>query len=190
MVAGLGDHADFVFDLHHDHRVLIAVDLLEVLHQRGERFRVGGDVRFAEGREDLDAAAVLAERAREAILVHLDPLGRVARHAVLPTAEPEEDEPQVVAAGRFDEAIDEREVELAFARLDEVPIRGDEHRVEIQLHQPRPDRLHRFERRGGGIAEFAADDEKRLAVDDELRRGALFGEVGEFGARPLLQTKR
>jgi hypothetical protein len=41
MVARVGPDPYFVFHLHHDHRVLLSVDLTEVPHQRCESFRVG-----------------------------------------------------------------------------------------------------------------------------------------------------
>ena len=92
-----------------------------MLHEGGEGVGVGLGVLLAERREDFDAAAVFADRARKACLVRFDPLRGVARHAVFPTAEPEEHEPQVVLSGTGDDAVDQREVELAFARLDRGP---------------------------------------------------------------------
>ena len=67
----------------------------------------------------------------------------------------------------------------------EIPVNRHKHRVEIELHQPRPDRLHRFERRRGRIAELAAEDQKGFAVDDQLRRRALLCQVWDFALATL-----
>ena len=71
-------------------------------------------------------------------MVGLDPIGRVARHAVLPGGEPEENEIEVVLARVFEEAVDKREVEFSFLRLEEIPTDGNEHSIQMKLLQVSP----------------------------------------------------
>jgi hypothetical protein len=59
------------------------------------------------------------------------------RQAVLPTGHPEENQPQIVGAGRLNLVVDHREIELPFLRLDQVPGDNAQHRIEIRLGQPR-----------------------------------------------------
>jgi len=71
--------------------------------------------------------------------VGLHPHRRIRGPAVLPTAEPQEDE--------------------------------------LQVLQLLPDGLHVLEARGTRVVQFSAENEERLAVDDELGGGPLLPEV-------------
>ena len=53
-VAGIAEDADFVFDLHHEYGVVAAVDLLDVLHERGKGARICLLRRFTGGAEEFD----------------------------------------------------------------------------------------------------------------------------------------
>ncbi len=183
VVAGVAEDADFVFDLHHQHGVVAAVDFLDVAHEGGEGARVGLLRGFALGREDFDFSAV-GDDAGKAARILLDPGGRVAGHAVLPGSEPEKDDALVVLTGLGEEAVDESEVEDAFPGLDELPTERSDHGVEVDGGQLGPDGLHVVEAGGGGVVQFAAEDEEGLAVDDELGgRAALFEMRGAVGLR-------
>ena len=84
MVARVAEDADFIFDLHHQNGVVVAVDFFEVLHDGGEGAGVG--VLGAPGREraeDVDWDCRF-DGARETVRILLDPYGRVAGFAVLP----------------------------------------------------------------------------------------------------------
>ena len=77
MVARVAENADFVFDLHHQHGVVVGVDLLDVLHERRE----GAGVGLLRGRalraQNLDRVAALDD-ARKALRILLHPDGLVA----------------------------------------------------------------------------------------------------------------
>src|SRR3989442_1582014 len=79
----------------------------------------------------------------------------------------------------LNQTIHEIEIELTFRRLDQLPINGDEQRVEIERDHLWPHDSNVLETRRGGVAEFAAEDEKRLPVHDELRGSSLLTQVRE-----------
>jgi hypothetical protein len=79
----------------------------------------------------------------------------------------------------LDQAVYERKIEFAFRRFDQFPVDGDQNSIEIERDEFRPYGPHVFEARRRRIAQFAAEDEKRGAVHNELRRLALFAEVWE-----------
>ena len=61
--------------------------------------------------------------------------------------------------------------------LDQLPGCGSEDRVEAELAEQRPELLQVLEVGCGGIAELAAEDQERRAVDDELLGRALGTQV-------------
>ena len=174
-------HADLILDLDHDDRVLGVVDGADVAQQGSEGPAVGRLRLRAESGQDVDALSVRHLRPREAGLVPLHPGRRIGGHAVLPGAEPEDDEPHVVRARVADELIDRRPVEASLLGLDQLPRHRREHRIQMHGAQSRPDRRHVGGARGAGIAELAADEQDRLAVDDQLRRIALPAKRGRVG---------
>src|ERR1039458_10122786 len=101
-VARIAQYAYFVFHLHHDDGVPGAVDRLDVAHEGAKGARVGIARGVAEGAEDLDAFPGAEADARESPKVLLDPIGSVAGEAILPTAEPEEHQLEIVAARFLD----------------------------------------------------------------------------------------
>ena len=109
----------------------------------------------------------------KSLVILLHPEGRIARQPVLPTAEPQEHQFQVVAPGLLNEAIDQRELEVAFLGLHLRPRYRRQHAVQIAGHQAGPDGLHVFQAAGGVVAQFSSECEERFPVDDQLRRGSL-----------------
>ena len=77
-------------------------------------------------------------------------------------------------AGLSEKAIDEREIVLAFDRLNEFPTERGDNGVETHGGKLRPQRLHVGEAGRRRVVQFAAQNEERLAVNDELRGGAAF----------------
>jgi hypothetical protein len=90
-IAGIAQHAHFVFHLHHHHRVPLAVHLVDVPHERPVGPRVGITAGVPEGAEQLDALSALDLDPREARVILLHPGWGIAGKPVLPTAEPKED---------------------------------------------------------------------------------------------------
>src|SRR3546814_13807613 len=82
-IARFGDHADLVFDLDHQHRAP-AIRYREMRHKRREGAGIGVCIGGREGRKHLDRAAVGEPCAGKAGGIALDPIGRVARHRLLP----------------------------------------------------------------------------------------------------------
>ena len=76
-------------------------------------------------------------------------------------------------AGLFEQAVDRAEVELPFDRLDQFPGGRRQDRVEPELAEQRPELLQVLEVGGSRVAELAAADQERRAVDDELLGRAL-----------------
>src|SRR5439155_16866521 len=109
----------------------------------------------------------------EARLVSPYPRGRVARHAVLPGSEPEENQLQLIAPPPGEQRVDRGEVEATFFGLDQLPRYGREHGIEVHRPELRPGRSHISGARRRRIAEFAAENEKRLVLDLELDGAAV-----------------
>ena len=156
-LAGEGQEADLVLDLDHDDRALVVIDLAKMPHQRREGPGVGLARVGFELRDDL-LPAVLAGRAHEAELVALDPRRDVARHRVLPRAEPQQHQPHVVRAGIGKQPVDGGEIEPPLLRLDQLPVDRREHGVEVHRLELGPMRPHRLAARSLRIAKFAAED--------------------------------
>src|SRR3546814_14693815 len=51
--------------------------------------------------------------------IALDPIGRVARHRILPAPEPEQDDAQMLRARIVEQAVDQREIEPPLVGLDQ-----------------------------------------------------------------------
>ena len=97
-VARVGNHADLIFDLHHNHGMVAAVHFAQVAHQGRERARVGSEVFLAKRRKDLHAVTCFVLGARETLLIGLHPGRRVAGHAVLPGGEPQRHKTKLMPA--------------------------------------------------------------------------------------------
>src|SRR5208337_5680120 len=100
VVASVAENADFVLNLHHDDRVVAAVDLAKVLHNRGEgpRVRVACGIGIAGNGAKNTGFVVAQHDARKAFGVLLDPNRRVAGQTVLPGSQPQEDNADVLLA--------------------------------------------------------------------------------------------
>jgi hypothetical protein len=169
-VGRLLHHRHLVLDLDHQDRVARAVDLTQVLHQRREGPRVRDAPRVREGRQRFDGLSGRDLGARKPGRVAFDPAGRIAGHAVLPAAKPQQHRVQVLLPQLRQQPVDRGPVEPTFGGLDLLP--GDRHQqgVDVQRRQPRPGRVQRCRRRGRRIPQLAALDQERLAVDHQLSR--------------------
>ena len=182
-VARVAQNADFVFHLHHQHGVLFAVYFLDVVHQSGKGFGVGRHSGFAEGAQgfertnDGNGFAFVDLNTREAGKVLLDPVRRVTRCAVLPTAEPEDDEAQMILPRLCDHAIERGVVELALFRLELRPGDGDQRGVQVAGDNLGPDRLQLLKAGGRVVGKLARGNQERLAVHDQLCGVALLLQV-------------
>ena len=123
--------------------------------------------------------ALAVHHAGEAGLVGLDPLRLIVRQAVLPACHPEEDQPQMAGAGRFQLIVDEPEVELALLRLDQVPGDDAQDGIEVHLGQAGEGQLHGFSISGTGIGQLAGHADERPPIDDELRDAVALLQVGQ-----------
>ena len=182
LVCGIGEgrevacrleHADFVLHLHHDYGVLAVVGGFEVLHESAEGALVSLQHVVGEAGGYLEGLARLGEAAREALGVGLEPRRGVAAHGVFPCSEPEEHYFEVVLACLGDDAVNEGEVEFALLGFDELPVCRHEDGVEPQFVHAWHHFVDVSDAGGGGVAQFAAEQEHRFAVDDELRSSAL-----------------
>ena len=183
-VADGADGAGLVLDLDHDDGVLRAVDGLEVLHEGGEGGDVGGEVVGGAGRHDVEQLAVCGLLARVGFGVGLDPLGDVVVLAVLPGAEPEEHEAEMVFARLVDEEVDVAEVEGALGGLHLLPVDGRLGGVDVHGLEGAP-RGGEGGGPGAGVVDLRAEHEEWLAIDDHGEMAvALFnvGDVGGLGA--------
>ena len=93
--------------------------------------------------------------------VGLDPFGRILRVGVLPGAEPQQDQADiVVAAPATSKRVDPGEIEAALDRLDLFPGDGDLDRVGVQLVDDRPD-LGQHGRIVAAVVGLRAEDQER-----------------------------
>ena len=96
-----------------------------MLHERGEGVAVSFKVSAGVGGEDVDGLTGGVDDAGVPGGVGFDPLWRVVHVAVLPGAEPEDDEMHVVLAGLIDEEISGGEIEGALFGLKAAPSRWE-----------------------------------------------------------------
>jgi hypothetical protein len=179
-VAGIQPHSDFVLYLDHDHGVLPAIHILHMPHQGRESASVRVTVCVAQGRQQFQGLARLNLRARKTFEILLHPVGRVTREAVLPAGEPQERKMQIVLARAANNPVQHGEIELPFLGFDLRPGNRRKHSVQLGLNEFRPYRLHVIETAGTIVVQFPGQDEKRLAVDNELRGRSLLAQVGNF----------
>src|SRR5207253_4486669 len=107
---------------------------------------------------DFHPAARYVLRARKAPPVCLHPRRAVTGHAVLPRGKPQRQQSLLMTTRLLDQTVHETEVELTFRRFDQLPIDGDEQRVEIKRDDLRPHGSHVLETRRSGISQLAAED--------------------------------
>ena len=141
----------------------------------GPGIRVARSV--AERAEQLDAPPALDFDPREPLLVLLDPHRRVARGAILPTGEPQENDLQMVFPGFLQEAVNKAELEFAFGGFHLRPRYAGQHAIQVARNQSWPDFLHVFHAGRGVVSHLSRHRQKRLAIHDQLRGSALFPEV-------------
>ena len=163
-IAREAEGADLVLHLHHQHGVLLGVDLLEMLHQRSEGALVGLECFLTEGGQAVAVLAGLVDHAREAPVVELDPGRRVLRAGVLPGAEPQQHDAHLVLAGLLEQGVDEGEIEAALDGLDLLPGHWYLDGVGLDVGDGGPDLVQGL---GvvAGVVDLGAEDGEGLAVD-------------------------
>ena len=77
----------------------------------------------------------------------------------------------------LNQTVNQTEIVFLFFGLDQLPVNGHQNCVEVSRNQLGPDRPHVFETGRTGIAQLAAQDQKRLVVDNQLSGCALFAEM-------------
>jgi len=132
-IAATAEVADFVFDLDHEDGLLILILLADVLHESGEGVGVAFEGILTKGRKDFELGSVGGDSSWEALCVLLDPGRRVAGETVLPTAEPEDYEMEMLLVRDVDPVVEDAEVEGSLGGLDLLPGDGHEDCVDVQL---------------------------------------------------------
>ncbi len=151
-------------------------------HESREGFPVRVPVLFAEYRQNLQGS-VLGRSIRKPLSIPFDPVGHVVTQAVLPTAEPEENQLEFVLPRVLDQIVDEGKVESPFLRLNQAPRNHGEDRVQVHFRKRRPDSLHVGPAGRAGIVELPAEHQVRFTVDDELGRISVLPEMREIFVR-------
>ena len=133
-----------------------------------------------------------SHRAGKTLGVLFHPVRGITGESVFPTGKPKKYEMKTLRAGLFDPMIQNRKIELALNRLQLVPCDGHQHGVDVRAGEPRQNAIRLGGGSGGGIAQFAAENDERPAVHDQLRGGRPAIEVRNFlpgGVRrvPVLQ---
>src|SRR6185437_5802145 len=105
---------DLILDLHDQHRVPLAIDISKMTHQFRERASIRISNCGTEGRKPFCIPPITGLNTRKARNICLYPSGCIARKRVLPRAEPQNHQLQIVRASPFKKAIDNTEVELPF----------------------------------------------------------------------------
>ena len=100
--------------------MVLCVDLLDVLHERGKGTRIGLLSGWDGGAQEFDFPA-LNYHTRETLRILLYPDGGITRHAVLPAGEPQKYDALVGFTCLSKQAVNEREIVFAFDGLDEFP---------------------------------------------------------------------
>ena len=177
-VTRVAEQPHFILQLDHDHGVLPGIHFAEMLHEGRIGAGVSLQVGLAERGEYFHRLAVLEPGAREPLLVGFHPFGREAGETVLPTAEPEEDNVQIIFPRTSEQAINKGEIVFAFYRLDPVPPDTHEDGVQVHFNELRPYRVHVLEAGRSGVVRFTGQNQKRLAVNNQLCGGTPLLQVG------------
>ena len=173
--------AHLVLHLHHHHGLVASVDGLQVPHECRKGLGISLAGLLSQRGEDGQGLALGCLSQREALGVGLHPFRGIAGDAVLPAAEPQQGEPQVVCARAGEQVIYHGKVVFPLSRLYLLPRHYGQHGVHAAFLELFPVGLHVFPARGRGVAQFAAQCEERLAVDDELCDVAPFLQMGWGG---------
>jgi hypothetical protein len=160
--------------LHHDHGVL-RIDLAEMAHQSHKGALVRLERRAAVWARHVVRLAVPGHHPRETLRIRLDPFGHVAWAGVLPGAEPQQDQSDVVLACLRNQHIDPGKVELSLHRLDLLPGDGNLERVGMKRADRRPD-FGQHGRVVAAVVRLPAQDQERRAVDQQGMTPILLDE--------------
>ena len=87
----------------------------------------------------------------------------------------------IIPPGKLDGSVHQAEVELAFFGFGQVPANRRERGIKMISGKFGQYGRHVIEAGGSGIVQFAAEDQERLAVNDQLGGRALFGEMRNAG---------
>ena len=100
--------------------------------------------------------------------------------AVLPGAEPEQDNVKIVFTGAFDDGIHIAPVKLSLLRFHLLPIDGSFDGVRVQLGERIPDgRQLRWP--AAGVVHLTAENQVRLPVDEQRPSAAFLDKPRRFG---------
>ena len=116
--------------------MLVAVDLSNMPEQSGEDFLVGIEDILRESAGYLQRFTRCCHSPWETLRVSLEPQRSIAAHGVLPRAEPQEHDFQIVLPSHIDGLIDKREVILALLGLSQIPLGGHKNGVQSQPAHP------------------------------------------------------
>ena len=123
VVARVRDHPDLVLHLHHQQRVLGRRRPARTCFISAANARASASRFAAENGDRISCGRPVASTVRgNRLCVALHPRRGVARHAVLPGAEPQEDQAHVVRPGVPQQSVDAGEVERALRGFDDVPV--------------------------------------------------------------------
>ena len=151
------------------------------MQESGEGCLIGFEIGRRVGAHDVQQLAVGVLLAWVGLGVGLNPLGDVVVLAVLPCAEPEEDEAEVVLAGLSDEQVHIGEVECALGGLHLLPVDGGLDGIGVHGFGGAPGG-GKGRGPGAGVVDLAAEQKERLAIDNQgeavvslLKMGNLVG---------------
>ncbi len=160
------------------------------MHQGGKGAAVGARGFFAERREDFQWQAFGGDFAGKTLRIGENPGRRVFGEGILPAAEPERDEANILLARDVDPVVEDGEIEAAFFGFDLVPSDWHEHGVEVEVRESGQDVVGLGCGQGGGVAEFASEHEERFALQNELLCGAYGVNCGEVLRGQRLRCRR
>ncbi len=175
--------AGFVLHLHHQHRSF-RISVLEVLHEGGE----GALVRFEgcrgkRGRRVNQLSALIGHMGI-ALGIELHPFGHIVLAAVLPGAEPEQNQVNVVLAGLGEDGVHRRVIELPLLGLELLPVDRRFERVGMEVFDGGP-HLGERGRPVAGVVRLRAQHQKRRAVHQQCIASILLDQAGYRALRGL-----
>ncbi len=151
MIARRAENAWFVLHLYHEHGAFGSIDLADMRHHGGKGARVAAQRLLTEDGDRPAAHPRFGLGAEEAPGIGLHPGGSIAREGILQRAEPEEDQVEIPLPRRKHNPVQQREVVLPLRGLDEFPRERDQHRVQVQFHQPVQNRLKESQAGSTGV---------------------------------------
>ncbi len=183
-VAHASDVARFVLHLDEEDGVLVVVDLFEVVHQCGEGCLIGVQSVLRDGREHVDRLSIGANDPWKARGIGFDPGRSVVHVAVLPCAKPQKNDVEIVRASTVDYSVDVGEIELTWLTLELLPVNRGFDSVGMQSGHGLP-HLRQFAGPGARVVNLPAEDEERLAINEEGVAAILLHEAWWFGCGSL-----